>query len=128
MPQPASIKTVAPMLNTIDMESSLAFYKDILGFTPVVSSPSYCVIERDGQLIHLQQVEDTPAMKTVRDHTEIYIEVRNIRQLWEHVRNFKDRFKVRDLFAREYGMTEFHIIEPNTCLVFVGEVTSEMSS
>ena len=124
----STIRNVSPMLATIDMTASLAFYKDVLGFTPVVESPNYCVIERDGRLIHLQRVDDTETMKIVRDHTEIYIEVRNIRELWEHARTFRDHFKIRDLFARDYGMTEFHIIEPNTCLVFVGEVTSEIAS
>jgi hypothetical protein len=43
--------------------------------------------------------------------------------LWEHVKNFKNRYRVRDLFVREYGMTEFHVEDPNGCLVFVGEPT-----
>ena len=50
--------------------------------------------------------------------------VSGIHALWEHVKTFKDRYKIRDLFDREYGMTEFHIGDPNECLVFVGEPTS----
>jgi hypothetical protein len=30
---------------------------------------------------------------------------------------------MRDLFDRDYGMTEFHISDSNGCLVFVGEPT-----
>ena len=59
----------------------------------------------------------------MRGHTEIYVEVSGIRALWEHVRTFKGRHKIRDLFDRPYGMTEFHIEDPNGCLVFVGEAT-----
>ena len=62
-------------------------------------------------------------MRCVRGHTEIYIEVSGIRTLWEHVKTFKDRYHIRDLFDREYGMTEFHIGDPNGCLVLVGEPT-----
>jgi hypothetical protein len=62
-------------------------------------------------------------MKCVRGHTEIYIEVVGIHSLWEHVKTFKDRYKIRELFQRDYGMTEFHIGDPNECLVFVGERT-----
>ena len=63
-------------------------------------------------------------MKCVRGHTEIYIEVSGILTLWEHVRTFKNQYQIRDLFDREYGMTEFHVADPNGCLVFVGEPTS----
>ena len=63
-------------------------------------------------------------MRCVRGHTEIYIEVSNIRELWEHVKTCRDRYHVRELFDREYGMTEFHIGDPNGCLVFVGEPTA----
>ena len=63
-------------------------------------------------------------MDCVRGHTEIYIEVSGIRPLWDHAKTFKDRYKIRELFEREYGMTEFHIEDPNGCLVFVGEPTA----
>jgi hypothetical protein len=39
------------------------------------------------------------------------------------VKTFQERYKIRELFDREYGMTEFHIGDPNGCLVFVGEPT-----
>jgi len=39
------------------------------------------------------------------------------------VKTFKDRYHMRDLFERDYGMTELHIEDPNGCLVFVGEPT-----
>lgn len=63
-------------------------------------------------------------MKSMREHTEIYIEVSDIHGLWEHVKTFKNRYRIRDLFDREYGMTEFHIADPNGCLIFVGEPTN----
>jgi hypothetical protein len=41
------------------------------------------------------------------------------------VKTFKDRYRVRDLFNQDYGMTEFHVEDPNGCLVFVGQPTRE---
>jgi hypothetical protein len=78
---------------------------------------------RDGQRIRFQKAASEEVMKCVRGHTEIYIEVSGIDPLWEHVEDFKNRYRVRDLFAREDGMTEFHIEDPTGCLVFVGEPT-----
>jgi catechol 2,3-dioxygenase-like lactoylglutathione lyase family enzyme len=112
------------MLAVADMEETIAFYHNVLGFNPTMKSPEYSIVERDGQTIHFMKAASEEVLQCVRGHTEIYIEVRGIHSLWEHVKTFKDRYHVRDLFDREYGMTEFHIADPNDCLVFVGEPTA----
>ena len=116
-------KKISPMLAVADMEETLAFYHDVLGFTPRTKSPEYSIVERDGQTIHFMKAASEEVMRCVRGHTEIYIEVSNIASLWKHVKTFKDRYPSRDPFDRDYGMTEFHIGDPNGCLVFVGEPT-----
>jgi predicted enzyme related to lactoylglutathione lyase len=118
-------KKISPMLAAADMEETLAFYQKVLGFTAMMKSPEYSIIQRDGQTIHFMKAASEEVMRCVRGHTEIYVEVSNIASLWEHVKTFKDRYKIRDLFDRDYGMTEFHIGDPNGCLVFVGEPTRE---
>jgi catechol 2,3-dioxygenase-like lactoylglutathione lyase family enzyme len=117
-------KRISPMLATANMEETVLFYQSVLGFEPTMKSPEYSIVERDGQTIHFQKAASEDVMKCVREHTEIYIEVSGIQVLWEHVKAFKDRYRIRDLFDRDYGMTEFHIGDPNGCLVFVGERTS----
>ena len=112
------------MLAVADMDETIAFYQDVLGFTTIMKSLEYSIVERDGQTIHFMKAASEEVMKCVRGHTEIYIEVSGIHALWEHVNTFKDRYRIRDLFDQEYGMTEFHIGDPNECLVFVGEPTS----
>lgn len=124
MPDAAIAKRISPMLVAADMEETLAFYQDVLGFTPKLKSPEYSIVERDGQTIHFQKAASEEVLKCVRGHTEIYIEVSGIHSLWEHVKTFKNRYRIRDLFDRDYGMTEFHISDPNDCLVFVGQPTS----
>ena len=114
-------KRISPMLVVANMAETLAFYRDVLGFTVIMESPGYSIVERDGQTIHFQKAASEEVMNCVRGHTEIYIEVSNIHSLWEYVKSFKNRYRIRDLFDRDYGMTEFHISDPNDCLVFVGE-------
>jgi catechol 2,3-dioxygenase-like lactoylglutathione lyase family enzyme len=123
MPSATIVKRISPMLAVADMEETIQFYQSVLGFKAVRSSPEYSIFERDGQSIHFQKAASEEVMKCVRGHTEIYIEVSGIASLWKHAKNFKSRYRVRDLFVREYGMTEFHIEDPNGCLVFVGEPT-----
>ena len=119
----AVAKRISPMLAVADIDETIQFYQSVLGFKTVKTSPEYSIVERDGQSIHFQKAASEEVMKCVRGHTEIYIEVSGIDLLWEHVKNFKNRYRVRDLFVREYGMTEFHVEDPNGCLVFVGEPT-----
>jgi catechol 2,3-dioxygenase-like lactoylglutathione lyase family enzyme len=125
MMNPTVAKRISPMLAAGNMEETLAFYQEVLGFTPLMKSPDYAIIERDGQTIHFQKAASEEVMNCVRGHTEIYIEVTGIHPLWEHVKSFKNRYRIRDLFDRDYGMTEFHISDPNDCLVFVGEPTTK---
>jgi catechol 2,3-dioxygenase-like lactoylglutathione lyase family enzyme len=111
------------MLATASMEETILFYQGVLGFAPTKKSPEYSIMERDGQTIHFQKAASDEVMRCVREHTMMYIEVSGIHALWEHVKTFKNRYRIRDLFEREYGMTEFHVADPNGCLVFVGEPT-----
>jgi predicted enzyme related to lactoylglutathione lyase len=117
-------KRISPMLAAENIEETVLFYRNVLGFQPTMQSPEYSIVERDGQTIHFQKAASQEVMNCVRGHTEIYIEVSDIHSLWEGVKTFKGRYKIRDLFDRQYGMTEFHIIDPNGCLVFVGEPSS----
>jgi catechol 2,3-dioxygenase-like lactoylglutathione lyase family enzyme len=123
MPGSSVVKRISPMLATDDMERTLAFYQTVLGFSPVLNTPDYSIVERDSQRIHFQRAASEDVMKSMREHTEIYLEVSGIRELWRHVQSFKHLYRIRDLFDREYGMTEFHIADPNGCLIFVGEPT-----
>ena len=116
-------RKISPMLAAADMDQTLAFYHDVLGFAPMMKSEEYAIVERDGQTIHFMKAASEEVMRCVRGHTEIYIEVSNIASLLERVKTFKDQYRIRDLFDRDYGMTEFHIEDPNGCLVFVGEPT-----
>jgi catechol 2,3-dioxygenase-like lactoylglutathione lyase family enzyme len=115
------------MLAVADMEATLQFYQAILGFSIMMQSPAYSIAQRDGLTIHFQRAADEEVLRSMRGHSEFYIEVRGIRALWETVKAHKDRFRIRDLFEREYGMTEFHIVDPSGVLIFVGEATAGMA-
>src|SRR6202051_3866764 len=113
MPPAYTAKKISRMLAVAGMEQTLSFYQSGLGFKPRMKSPDYSIVERDAQTIHFMKAASEEVMKCVRGHTEIYIEVSGIHSLWEHVKTFKERYRIRDLFDREYGMSEFHIADPN---------------
>ena len=115
------VKRISPMLAVADMDATLEFYVKVLEFEVSFRSPGYSIVGRDGATIHFMKAASEEVMKAVRGHTEIYVEVAAIAPLWEHVSRFKKEYRIRDLFDRDYGMREFHISDPNDCLVFVGQ-------
>lgn len=117
----AQVKRISPMLAVADMEVTLDFYTRVLGFEVTLKSAAYSIVERDGATIHCTKSASAAVSKALRGHTEIYIEVADIAPLWNHVRQFKADYQTRDPFDQSYGMREFHIGDPNGCLVFVGQ-------
>jgi catechol 2,3-dioxygenase-like lactoylglutathione lyase family enzyme len=119
------VKRISPMLAVADMEETLAFYTTVLGFSAIMQSPEYSIVERSEATLHFMKAADESVLQAVRGHTEIYIEVDDIASLWAHVQTFREKYKLRDLFDQSYGTTEFHIGDPNGCLVFVGQKTKD---
>ena len=60
-------KKISPMLVVADMEATLAFYHDVLGFTAAMKSPEYSIVERDGQTIHFMKAASEEVMQSHRD-------------------------------------------------------------
>ena len=115
---------ICPMLAVENMESTLEFYSLVLGFSPIMQTDSYSVVDRDGMRIHFMLAADESVLNAVRGHTDIYIEVEGVEDLWESVKSLDAPHKTKALFDQPYGMREFHIEDPNGVLIFVGEQQS----
>jgi len=63
-------KRISPMLAAANLEETLAFYQDVLGFTSMMKSPAYLIMERDGQTIHFQKAASEEVMNCVRGHAK----------------------------------------------------------
>lgn len=126
MADESTVRRISPILATDNVEATLRFYREVLGFTAVLETPEYLILERDGLTIHFQAAASEEVMRYMRTNAEFYLEVKGVNALWKHVKSFSDRYQIRDLFDREYGMTEFHIKDPNGCLIFVGQRTAQI--
>ena len=117
------IVSVAPMLNVADSIAEIAFFRDVLGFTNLMNDPGYAVMHRDGNEIHIAENHDEEVLSHVKGRMQIYVQTDDIDALWQRAQPFSETYRMRALFEREYGMTEFHIHTPGGILVFVGEAT-----
>lgn len=122
-PSTSRVKRISPMLAVADMNETLEFYTSVLGFTVTMKSDEYSIVDRDGATIHFMKAAGESVMQAVRGHTEIYIEVDDIQAMHAHAKTSNLPGRLTEIKVRDYGMTEFHIDDPNECLVFVAQET-----
>ncbi len=120
MTQAAQVKGISPMIPVPDLATTLAFYRDVCGFTVVMDDPAYGVVQRDGCSVHFVPVSQEIHQK-VHGHVEFYVEVADVDAYWEaHLKAHCQSHKMRAPFDREYGMREVHLADPNGVLIFFG--------
>jgi uncharacterized glyoxalase superfamily protein PhnB len=121
---PMRFNTLRPMLETADLQQTITFYTELLGFTcaalyPNSETPYWTCLCRD----------DVEIMFTVRsDHSvfekpvmtgSLYFNTDNVDEIWEHL---KDKAVVEyPLENFDYGMREFAIRDCNGYLLQFGK-------
>ena len=107
------ITPIVPSQNPI---ATKKFLIDLFGFDVQSESANYIELEIGFSYIAIKKARTEPIQQSV------YIEVKEIDELWEAKREMLSRYKVRELFIQSYGMKEFHVVAPETrTLLFVGE-------
>ncbi|GEO80711.1 bleomycin resistance protein [Pararhodospirillum oryzae] len=118
-----SVLSISPILAVRDVEVSVAFYGRYLGFQQVfvMEDFSYGVVAFDGQSIHFTRAEDRAAERATRARLALYIAVRGIDALWQRLLTNPPPTRVRALETTPWGMREFHVMDPDGCLLRFGE-------
>jgi len=107
---------LSPMIPSFAIRETGIFFQNVLGFTAVLESDSYAIYEKDRLTIHL-----LPAGQDI-GQMEFYLEVDNVDQLWESIKNRLHGLKVKEPFNQTYGMREIHLEVPQTkTLLFIGQ-------
>lgn len=106
----------SPMIPSFNLKETVYFFKDILGFSPVMDTENYAIYIKDNLTVHI-----LTAGKEI-GQMEFYLEVDDIDGLWASIKDKVQELKVRGPFDREYGMREIHIGIPQTnTLLFIGQ-------
>ncbi len=127
-----SVKNIIPMLATGDMEETVAFYRDVLGFEVRDKFESggrtwWCELVRDGQALMFTQHEvdvDAPGARAGFGQTSINL------YLDESVEEFHARLKqqgvaVSELHVAFYGVKQFDLRDPTGYTLVIGQPTDE---
>ena len=104
-----------------DMEASLEFYRDTLGFevTFTWEDPiTYAVIKRGNISINLTLRDDMP--EEYRPLAALYIYVHDVDALWADFTG-KGAKVLNPIGNREYGMRDFDLEDPNGYRIVIGK-------
>ena len=109
-----------------DVRATVAFYVDILGFEDrmVSEDNSFAIVIHGDAAVHLLRTDDPDALRATAENISIYLWVKHIDALYEQLKNGLDKLpegRVQEPFNQPYGMREFHVKDPDGCLLLFGE-------
>jgi uncharacterized glyoxalase superfamily protein PhnB len=127
------LKKLTPNLMVEDVERTVEFYRDVLGFELVMTVPeaapfNFAILQRDAVEMMLQSraslTENVPALEgaTIGASQTFYIEVTAIDELYNQVREKAEI--VVDMHETFYGTREFYFKDINGYILSFSEAQS----
>ncbi len=110
------IASTVPVLASLDLDESLRFYADRLGFEPRLHVPGgYAIVERDGAQLHFWRCAD----RRIAENTSCYVRTPDVDALH---REFTGRgLRLDPPRTRDWGMRELYVIDPHGNLLRFGQ-------
>jgi catechol 2,3-dioxygenase-like lactoylglutathione lyase family enzyme len=120
------IEDAMPIVPVADIAATMAFYTEVLGFEPrfVASDRRFAMLAHGAAAIQFIKTDDPGALAATATNIAIYLPVRGVDRLYEALRPQLVKLpegRVRPPFDQAYGMREFHVKDPDGCLLFFGE-------
>ena len=91
-------KYLSPMIPSFDIKKTVLFFMDLLDFKIVRDEKTYVILHKDNLTIHILRAG------TDIGEMEFYLEVDDIEEVWNKIKDKLTGIKVKEPFDREYGM------------------------
>jgi len=109
-------KFLSPMIPSFDIQKTVSFFTGLLDFKVGRDDKNYAILYKDNTTLHILRAG------TDIGEMEFYLEVDDLEQVWNKMKDKLDGIKFREPFDREYGMREVHVVIPETkTLMFIGQ-------
>jgi len=120
------IKDAVAIVPVRDVVETIQFYTDILGFAGQVLAEdnSYGSVRRGGAAMDLLATDDADALKATATNIALAVWVEGLDDLYAELKPKLDMLpkgRVRPPFDQPYGVREFHVKDPDGCLLFFAE-------
>mgnify|MGYP001823133489 FL=1 len=119
----AEITQITPFVMTHDLEASIDFFTRILGFSCTFQMENYAFVQRLGKAIRLIEVDAS----CVIGEQMIYLDCDDVDTLFDELQSRLEtlaRDRVRAPFDQPYQQREFHVKDPDNCLLLFGTAIS----
>lgn len=127
LPMIAYAATIVPVRN---VAATIAFYRETLEFeeSAIAEDASFGIVKHGPAAVQLVHCDNEDVLKVTGKNISIYLSVKGVQALHERLKEKliklpEDRY--RPLFDQPYGMREFHVKDPDGCLLFFGEEIAE---
>lgn len=105
---------------------SLAFYREVLGFTAegYSAGDGFVTLRRGGAALSLLESQDAASLKATANQISLHIWFRGLDALYETLKPSLESLpegSLRPPFNQPYGVREFHVKDPDGCLLFFAE-------
>jgi len=122
-----NLTSLAPQFLVDDLSTSIAYYRDRLGFEPdFVYESFYASVSRDGFAIHLKCAPKTVADRAHRkqnEHLDACVGVRGIEALFDELTS-RGAHIIRSLEERPWGCKDFYVEDPDGYILSFSEETA----
>ncbi len=126
MPDRPEILNAATIVPVRDVAATLEFYEDVLGFERklLAEDGSFGIAECGEAAVEFIATDDAGALKATATNIALTIRVRGLDALYAALKpqlNTLPEGRVRPPFGQPYGVREFHVKDPDGCLLFFAE-------
>ena len=120
------IEDAVAIIPVADVAASLAFYRDVLGFDERMLSDdeTFGIVVHGDAALHFVKAGDAASLAATANHISVYLWVSGLDALYDALEPKLaglDEGRVRPPFDQPYGMREFHVKDPDGCLLLFGE-------
>ncbi len=120
------LRGVAPIVPVRRVDRAVDFYVGVLGFRLADRNAemTFAHVVRDGAGLLLLDLADAKALRATADYLSAYVWVEDVGALWAELRPRLERLgpnRVQPIFEKPDGRREFHVRDPDGCLLFFGE-------
>ena len=126
MPDTPQVLNAATIVPVRDVAATLRFYEDVLGFERklLAEDGGFGIAERGGAAVEFIATDDAGALEATATNIALTVRVRGLDALYAELKPKLDALpegRVRPPFEQPYGVREFHVKDPDGCLLFFAE-------
>lgn len=117
---PAMLRRAVPVLASLDIDATLRFYEEKMGFAAVARYPDYGIVARDDVQIHFWLTDDEDVPKA----TSCRVDVDGVDQLCEEMTASGVVHPNGPLTDQPWGLREFAVLDADGNMIKFGQRTT----